>query len=207
MPKFFFEKISWVEKNNLFGKIFENYFLENEIFENWSMAVWIWSVLGQLHRPITWIYITQKPHLITSNDSTHQDLWLEIKWEKNLMSDLGDIAISKNCQCYPNWHESIFEDWIFWKKFKNPLFPKSKKIKKKFLKKIFQKTFFFRKNFFKKKIMNGKKYFYAKFLKIIFQKMKSSKIDQWQFGYDHFLSNFIGPQRGYALPKWNISYL
>ena len=29
------------------------------------------------------------------------------------MSDFGGIAISKNCQSYPNWHESIFDDWIF----------------------------------------------------------------------------------------------
>ena len=24
------------------------------------------------------------------------------------------------------------------------------------------------------------------------EKMKASKIDQWQFGYDHFLTNFLG---------------
>ena len=29
-------------KDILFFKIFENYFSENEIFENWSMAVGIW---------------------------------------------------------------------------------------------------------------------------------------------------------------------
>ena len=27
---------------------------------------------------------------------------------------------------------------------------------------------------------------FARFLKTIFQKMKSSKSDQWQLGYDHF---------------------
>ena len=28
----------------------------------------------------------------------------------NLMSDFEDIAVSKKCQSYPNWHESIFDD-------------------------------------------------------------------------------------------------
>ena len=58
------------------------------------------------------------------------------------MSDLGDIAISKNNQAYPNWHELIFEDWIFWKIiFKNQFFPKiSKKDAEKFQKKIFEKN-------------------------------------------------------------------
>ena len=59
------------------------------------------------------------------------------------MSDFGDIAISKNCQSHPNWHETIFEDSIFWKIiFKNQFFPKiSKKDALKFQKKIFKKIF------------------------------------------------------------------
>ena len=69
------------------------------------------------------------------------------------MSDLGDIAISKNCQSYPNWHESIFEDEIFcntifknyfFQKFSKKDWKKSKKsfFVKKILKKIFQKSIF-----------------------------------------------------------------
>ena len=88
------------------------------------------------------------------------------------MSDLGDIAISKNCQSYPNWHESIFEDEIFCNTiFKNYFFQKfSKKdwkknrkksfFVKKILKKIFQKNIFKKiSQIFWKKFIGGKKYF------------------------------------------------
>ena len=34
-----------------------------------------------------------------------------------------------------------------------------------------------------------KVFYFARFLKIVFQKMKSSKIDQWHVGYDNFLAN------------------
>ena len=34
--------------------------------------------------------------------------------------------------------------------------------------------------------MNRKIWYFAKRLKIIFQKMKYSKIDQWRLGYDYF---------------------
>ena len=79
---FFFSKKKFLWKNISFCKIFENYFSENEIFENWSMAVWIWSFFGELHRLITRICITQMKHLLRLNDSTLQDLWSEIQSEK-----------------------------------------------------------------------------------------------------------------------------
>ena len=77
-----FEKQNWKNfmfgKNILFSKIFENCFLENQIFENWSMAVRIWLFFDQLQRLITHICVTQKKHLMPLKDSTHQDLWPEI---------------------------------------------------------------------------------------------------------------------------------
>ena len=81
------------------------------------------------------------------------------------MSDIGDITISKNSQSYPNWHESIFEDKIFWKIiFRNHFFPKiSKENLKKISKKIFSKQF--SKKFFGKEKSN----FYD-FWKIFFRK-------------------------------------
>ena len=72
------KKLWCVEKNILFCKIFENYFSENEILENWSMAVGIWLFLRHLQRPITRVCLTQMKHFIPLNDSTHQDLWREI---------------------------------------------------------------------------------------------------------------------------------
>ena len=42
---------------------------------------------------------------------------------------------------------------------------------------------------------------FCKIFENYLQKMKLSKIDQWQFGYDHFLANFIGSYLGYALPN------
>ena len=69
-----FEKILCVEKNILFCKIFESHFSENEIIENWSMAVGIWLFFGQLQRPITRISLTKNKYLMPLNDSTHQDL-------------------------------------------------------------------------------------------------------------------------------------
>ena len=74
----FVEKILCVEKNILFCKIFESHFSENEIFENWSMAVGIWLFLRQLQRPITRMCLTQMKYFIPLNDSTHQDLWRQI---------------------------------------------------------------------------------------------------------------------------------
>ena len=69
------------------------------------------------------------------------------KWE-NLILELGYIVISKTCQSYPNWHESIFEDQIFWKIiFNNQFFLKTakhkenKKESEKFTKKIFKNIF------------------------------------------------------------------
>ena len=57
-------------------------------------------------------------------------------------------------------------------------------------------VFFFQKqkilNFFQKFIYVEKIFYFARFLKAIFQKMKQSKIDQWQLGYDFFLANFKG---------------
>ena len=38
----------------------------------------------------------------------------------------------------------------------------------------------------------GKNILYCMILKIIFQKMKSSKIDQWQLEKDYFFANFRG---------------
>ena len=113
--------------------------------------------------------------------------WNSKLW--NLMSDLGDIAISRNCQSYPNWHESIFEDLIFWEKtFKNQFLQKNPEdFTKHFFGKKFKKIFF-KKNliFFEKLHVLKKLSYFARFLKIVFQKMKSSKIDQWQLGFDLF---------------------
>ena len=72
-------------------KDFANYFSENEIFENWSMAVWIWSWFCQLHRPITRMCITEMKHFIPLNYSTHQDLWSEIQ------SGKSDIILRRYC--------------------------------------------------------------------------------------------------------------
>ena len=102
------------------------------------------------------------------------------------MSDLGDIAISKNCQSYPSWHKSIFEDQIFWNTiFKNQFFPKifkkkywkkSKKIFSKkniFLKKTLSKKFF---DFFEK-MYKWKKYFFLQdFWKFFFRQWNLRKL-------------------------------
>ena len=64
------------------------------------------------------------------------------------MSDLWDNAISKNGQSYPNWHESIFDDWIYkngiQKSISSKIFKKKfeKKLKKKDEKKIWKNIFF-----------------------------------------------------------------
>ena len=71
--------------------------------------------------------------------------------------------------------------------FKNQFFSK---IFKKKSRKIFQKKFSKKKL---KKIYIRKKIFYfQRFLKIVFWKIKSSKIDRWQLGFDYFLTNFKG---------------
>ena len=54
------KKTSCVETNILCCKIFESHFSENEIIENWSMAVGIWLFFGQLQRPITRMSVTKK---------------------------------------------------------------------------------------------------------------------------------------------------
>ena len=72
-----YEKLC-LKKNILFCMIVENCFSENEIFENWSMAVGIWLFLGQLQRPITRMCLTQMKYFIPLNDSSHQDLWRQI---------------------------------------------------------------------------------------------------------------------------------
>ena len=47
-------------------------------------------------------------------------------------------------------------------------------------------------------------FYFARLLKISFQKMKSLKIDQWLFGCDDFLGEFKGKQRESILPKRKI---
>ena len=76
----------------------------------------------------------------------------------------------------------------FQKKFeKNVFFEKN--FRKKFREKNFPKKKFCKKNF--EKILCVEKIFYfARFLKAIFQKMKFSKINQWQLVYDYFYANF-----------------
>ena len=65
-------------KNICFVGIFENYFSENKIFENGSMAVWMRLFLDQLQRLIARICVTLKKYLIPLNNNTHQDLTTEI---------------------------------------------------------------------------------------------------------------------------------
>ena len=87
---------------------------------------------------------------------------------------------------------------IFKKIFKNfdskDFFYKESILRKKFydFSKIFKKNFFPKKNFdfFKNFYLWKKILYFAKFLKAIFQKIKFSKIDQWQLGYDYFYANF-----------------
>ena len=59
---------------------------------------------------------------------------------------------------------------------------------------FFSKKNVFEKNYERTSIfgncMDRKIVYFARFLKIILQKMKSSKIDQWQLGYDDFLAYF-----------------
>ena len=99
--------------------------------------------------------------------------------------------------------------WInFWRfyflknNFQKSIFSKNfKKIK---IKKIEKKIFFrndILKIFFEKNLCVEKIFYFAWFLKIVFQKMKSSKNDQWQLGYDYFLANFKGLQLWCAVPK------
>ena len=60
---------------------------------------------------------------------------------------------------------------------------------------LFFEKFFRKKNFKKnlKKFYVRKKIFYfQRFLKIVFWKIKSLKIDRWQLGFDYFLTNFKG---------------
>ena len=53
------------------------------------------------------------------------------------MSDFGDIEVSKHCQSYRTWHESIFDNQIVWKiDFKNHIFQKFQKIMSKFSKNL-----------------------------------------------------------------------
>ena len=68
----------------------------------------------------------------------------------------------------------------------------------KFFQFFFQKFFsknFFRKNFRKnieKIFCSENNIFFQRFLKIVFWKIKSSKIDRCQLGFDYFLTNFKG---------------
>ena len=67
------------------------------------------------------------------------------------MWDIGDIVIAKNCQSYPNRHDSIFEDLISEKQFSRSFFSKenSKFFKKKenFSKKFLKKFYVWKKYF------------------------------------------------------------
>ena len=69
------EKVLFVKKV-LFRSVFENYFSENEVSENWLIIIRIWFVFDQLQRPINWMCITQKSHLLTLNGRAHPDFWL-----------------------------------------------------------------------------------------------------------------------------------
>ena len=115
---------------------------------------------------------------------------------QNLTSDIRDTTISKNGQSHPNLHVSIFEDEIFQNTiFKNHFFPKFSKQNLIFFKKFFLKKFLekkFRKNFVKKIYVRKKVFYFQRFLEIVFWKIKSSKIDRWQLGFDYFLTNFKG---------------
>ena len=96
------------------------------------------------------------------------------------MSDLWDITISKNGQCYPNWHESNFDDQIFRKmalkinffqkiskqNFEKKFWKKNWKINLKKLKKISRKNFskkkFSKKDFSKKNFKKACEKFYVR---------------------------------------------
>ena len=60
-------------KNIYFCKILENYFSENEIFENWSMAVGISLFLHQVEGSITRVCLAKMKHLKPLNVNSHQD--------------------------------------------------------------------------------------------------------------------------------------
>ena len=81
------------------------------------------------------------------------------------MPDLGDMAVLKNYQSYPNLHEPFFEDWISWKLFfKSQFFfpnPETfEKTWKNFLKKTFCENFLWKKDFIRQdfwKLFFGKR--------------------------------------------------
>ena len=53
--------------------IFENYFSENEIIKNWSMAVGMWSFSCKLQSPIIWVFFK------TFHNSKNWTYWLNCK--------------------------------------------------------------------------------------------------------------------------------
>ena len=113
----------------------------------------------------------------------------------NLMSDLGDVAISKKLSILSqltrinfwrlNFLKHYFQKFNFFKTFQKIIEKNQKKFRKRF-KKTFQKKFWF---FWK--IYHWKKLFCIVF-ENCFQKMKSLKIDQWQLWYD-FLGQLQRP--------------
>ena len=121
------------------------------------------------------------------------------------MSDFGDIGISKNCQSYPKWHESIFEDWIFWNIiFKNRFCLKNPKIfaiknSKKFRKKFKMKNR-------KKNLMCGKIFYIARLLKLF---SENEIIENWSMavGVWLFHANLKGLLLGCVILNWIIWYI
>ena len=115
--KFFWKKFI-SGKNILYCKIFEKYFSENEIIENCSMAVWIWSFLRQLQRPIIWC-------------QTYEILQFQ-KTVNLIQTDMNQFSMIK-------FSEKWLQKSIFFQKFSKKMLEKKffrkKNIKKKFSKK------------------------------------------------------------------------
>ena len=167
-------------------------------FRNWNLRKLINGgynliIFGQLQIPLTWLCIALKKYLY---------LWMLVLikiFDKKFEAvksgvRLWRIVISKNCRFYPKWHESIFKTKFSENNSFKSIFSKCKdKIKERFLKRKFEKIL--KKNskklFLKKFYMRKRILYFARWLKIIFHKMKSSN-DWWKLRYDHFSAIFKG---------------
>ena len=96
--------------------------------------------------------------------------------------------------------QTIFKLDYSWAIHWGPKLSRRKELRGQILKKkFFSKNFFEKKNskkIFEKKIekilCSEKIFYFQRFLKIVFWKIKSLKIDRWQLGFDYFLTNFKG---------------
>ena len=128
-------------KKYLFCKIFWKLF-----FRKWNLRKLINGSQDMIiFRPTSkWLGCAfHKRSILYLQMTVHIEFFDKILGALNSDVIIWSYCCLKNYQCYPNWHESIFEDWIFWKiVFKNDHFPKisNKNLKNHFFQKISKKV-------------------------------------------------------------------